>query len=339
MTNNNDNQVNLVMFNFIKIYRYLTVNIFLFLGAVNQIVMNRRGKTSDHQVKKEAPVVNGNGSRSPTKYCHNLPQITVMGQNSKIAQSKASAKLERQSVGTTISDTSGTTTLHVDGTDKIIRVDVQMEVKIISESELANGMDALRKAEPEPITPKQGGRKKAKAKKQKRKTESSIVDVSVLSKTMSPKSAIDVEKEKSPQPKSAKSKKGKGKDDKKPMKDCPLIDTTSSPEQASNSSSPSTLVAPPSGERSKRVPKKKNLDFDSELPSLNKKVKTPKKVETITAVVKIVEKLPKQEVSSTDKPVRWLVGDMVWSKVSGHPWWPCMLSYDPLLSIYTRMSG
>ena len=40
-----------------------------------------------------------------------------------------------------------------------------------------------------------------------------------------------------------------------------------------------------------------------------------------------------------EKPCEWLVGDLVWSKVSGHPWWPCMVAYDPNLGIYTRMKG
>ena len=35
----------------------------------------------------------------------------------------------------------------------------------------------------------------------------------------------------------------------------------------------------------------------------------------------------------------WLVGDLVWSKVSGHPWWPTMISYDPWLGVYTRIGG
>ena len=48
----------------------------------------------------------------------------------------------------------------------------------------------------------------------------------------------------------------------------------------------------------------------------------------------------KQTVASPDeKPCEWLVGDLVWSKVSGHPWWPCMVAYDPNLGIYTRMKG
>ncbi len=40
-----------------------------------------------------------------------------------------------------------------------------------------------------------------------------------------------------------------------------------------------------------------------------------------------------------EKPCEWLVGDLVWSKVSGHPWWPCMVAYDPNLGIYTKMKG
>lgn len=49
---------------------------------------------------------------------------------------------------------------------------------------------------------------------------------------------------------------------------------------------------------------------------------------------------PKQPPGYHDeKPCEWLVGDLVWSKVSGHPWWPCMVAYDPNLGIYTKMQG
>ena len=40
-----------------------------------------------------------------------------------------------------------------------------------------------------------------------------------------------------------------------------------------------------------------------------------------------------------DKPPTWLVGDLVWSKVSGHPWWPCMVTYDPHLGIFTKIKS
>ncbi|XP_066278922.1 histone-lysine N-methyltransferase NSD2-like isoform X2 [Branchiostoma lanceolatum] len=38
-------------------------------------------------------------------------------------------------------------------------------------------------------------------------------------------------------------------------------------------------------------------------------------------------------------PPRWLVGDLVWGKVSGHPWWPCMVAYDPVEGVYTKFKG
>ncbi|CAG2185920.1 Histone-lysine N-methyltransferase, H3 lysine-36 and H4 lysine-20 specific,Histone-lysine N-methyltransferase NSD2,Histone-lysine N-methyltransferase NSD3 [Mytilus edulis] len=45
------------------------------------------------------------------------------------------------------------------------------------------------------------------------------------------------------------------------------------------------------------------------------------------------------EVVEEEKPVEWLVGDCLWGKVAGHPWWPCMVSFDPHTGIYTKMQG
>lgn len=40
-----------------------------------------------------------------------------------------------------------------------------------------------------------------------------------------------------------------------------------------------------------------------------------------------------------DPLLKYNVGDLVWSKVSGYPWWPCMVSADPLLHSYTKLKG
>ncbi|XP_022361938.1 histone-lysine N-methyltransferase NSD2 isoform X2 [Enhydra lutris kenyoni] len=40
-----------------------------------------------------------------------------------------------------------------------------------------------------------------------------------------------------------------------------------------------------------------------------------------------------------DHLLKYNVGDLVWSKVSGYPWWPCMVSADPLLHNYTKLKG
>ncbi|XP_008840056.1 histone-lysine N-methyltransferase NSD2 isoform X2 [Nannospalax galili] len=37
--------------------------------------------------------------------------------------------------------------------------------------------------------------------------------------------------------------------------------------------------------------------------------------------------------------LKYNVGDLVWSKVSGYPWWPCMVSADPLLHNHTKLKG
>ncbi|XP_050803309.1 histone-lysine N-methyltransferase NSD2 isoform X2 [Gopherus flavomarginatus] len=57
--------------------------------------------------------------------------------------------------------------------------------------------------------------------------------------------------------------------------------------------------------------------------------KTPAKKDSIPSTVK------------DDKihVLKYNIGDLVWSKVSGYPWWPCMVSADPLLHSYTKLKG
>ncbi|KAM4706581.1 histone-lysine N-methyltransferase NSD2 [Discoglossus pictus] len=37
--------------------------------------------------------------------------------------------------------------------------------------------------------------------------------------------------------------------------------------------------------------------------------------------------------------LKYSVGDLVWSKVSGYPWWPCMITSDPILYSHTKIKG
>lgn len=36
---------------------------------------------------------------------------------------------------------------------------------------------------------------------------------------------------------------------------------------------------------------------------------------------------------------RFAVGDLVWTKVSGYPWWPCMVTIDPEFSSHFKQKG
>ncbi|KAM9330334.1 histone-lysine N-methyltransferase NSD2 [Gastrophryne carolinensis] len=40
-----------------------------------------------------------------------------------------------------------------------------------------------------------------------------------------------------------------------------------------------------------------------------------------------------------DLPCKVSVGDLVWAKVSGYPWWPCMVTSDPVLHSHTKIQG
>lgn len=69
-------------------------------------------------------------------------------------------------------------------------------------------------------------------------------------------------------------------------------------------------------------------------------------VQNLISAPFLFEKIPVEEDGSplTGKDdkihvLKYTVGDLVWSKVSGYPWWPCMISADPLLHNFTKLNG
>lgn len=38
-------------------------------------------------------------------------------------------------------------------------------------------------------------------------------------------------------------------------------------------------------------------------------------------------------------PIKWQIGDLLWGHVSGHPWWPGMVSSDPFSGLFTTIKG
>ena len=48
--------------------------------------------------------------------------------------------------------------------------------------------------------------------------------------------------------------------------------------------------------------------------------------------------IPQQSPCRMPKP-ELLVGDLVWSKIPGHAWWPSMVSYEPNKAVYFQSSG
>lgn len=35
----------------------------------------------------------------------------------------------------------------------------------------------------------------------------------------------------------------------------------------------------------------------------------------------------------------WMLGDLAWARVGGHPYWPCVIAVDPELNIFTKTTG
>jgi hypothetical protein len=35
----------------------------------------------------------------------------------------------------------------------------------------------------------------------------------------------------------------------------------------------------------------------------------------------------------------WVIGDLAWARVSGYPFWPCMIALDPQERIFTKTIG
>jgi len=49
--------------------------------------------------------------------------------------------------------------------------------------------------------------------------------------------------------------------------------------------------------------------------------------------------LSADDYSNKAKPTRYIIGDLIWSKMTGHPWWPCMVTEDPLQKKYSKITG
>ena len=54
----------------------------------------------------------------------------------------------------------------------------------------------------------------------------------------------------------------------------------------------------------------------------------------VTASLSAAESLASEDFGSV-----FLVGDVIWSKISGHDWWPSMVSYDPNTAVYFQTSA
>ncbi|XP_075427197.1 histone-lysine N-methyltransferase NSD2 isoform X1 [Ascaphus truei] len=84
--------------------------------------------------------------------------------------------------------------------------------------------------------------------------------------------------------------------------------------------------------------KRKSIKFGSTDDKLSVEVST-KSNSSESSEIKSLSDSETSEIKDEDSSFKHSIGDMVWSKVSGYPWWPCMVTSDPVLYSHTKIKG
>ncbi|CAJ0951368.1 unnamed protein product [Ranitomeya imitator] len=91
--------------------------------------------------------------------------------------------------------------------------------------------------------------------------------------------------------------------------------------------------------KGKRGRKRKSIKLEPNEEDKTCEEKTPDESSTSEAP----EEKPSSDLNTSDlqeqEETKFSVGDLVWSKVSGYPWWPCMVTSDPVLHSHTKIKG
>ncbi|XP_053560192.1 histone-lysine N-methyltransferase NSD2 isoform X2 [Bombina bombina] len=92
-------------------------------------------------------------------------------------------------------------------------------------------------------------------------------------------------------------------------------------------------------QKSKRGNKRKSIKFESPEDKLAiEALSTSSSSES--SEMKTVSDLDTSDLKEKeDLLLKYFIGDVVWSKVSGYPWWPCMITCDPILYTHSKIKG
>ncbi|XP_060071280.1 histone-lysine N-methyltransferase NSD2-like [Ylistrum balloti] len=231
---------------------------------------------------------------------HHLPQIANLTRNTKIAQSKASAKRESTECIPNVE-----ATLHIEGTGKVVKLDADLKTELCVQEagDVSPGTGDVAKTEEETEKEKSDDTGKSKSRSGK--------------KSRKPASTIKKNAEESPQIADKKT------------------ESNPSPEKLSPSNQVYKNIFQETVVLGKRNRKPKKIDFEEEKTSQKGTTTTVRKKTPEIKEEPHTERVTKVE---EEKPAQWLVGDVLWGKVPGHPWWPCMVAYDPFQGLYTKFN-
>lgn len=84
----------------------------------------------------------------------------------------------------------------------------------------------------------------------------------------------------------------------------------------------------------------KTADNNNNSTIVEKKFALTKFKEDLDKSKNVDENDNKKKINVTENENVLLVGDIVWSKIPGHCWWPSMISYDPVDAVFcTKLNG
>ncbi|XP_055956003.1 histone-lysine N-methyltransferase NSD2 isoform X2 [Patella vulgata] len=248
---------------------------------------------------------------------HHLPQIPTMDKGLKKAYSKSNTK---QSAGP-----DSVSVTHVEGTGAVLKIsETTLEV-----DDLLNKMEAEDEKEKAEVNGKEKSEESKKTETEKMEKVEKFEKVEKMEKVEKVEKMEKVEKtEKIPEPKTSENNKSEFNTPKsrRTSKGRKIKDKKDESEYTTSAKSVRKIET--AEQRTKRVVKRKLPKSD--FPETEK---SPKETKVKTPPVQVSPEMEQQ------KPAKYGMGDMLWAKVGGHPWWPCMVSECPYTNIYTRIQG
>ncbi|XP_052226023.1 histone-lysine N-methyltransferase NSD2-like isoform X2 [Dreissena polymorpha] len=264
-----------------------------------------------------------NGSDAPaTGFRHALPQIAAMSRHPKIAQSKT-ASSDPLPIGQSTTEVEGVGKVFHIGSE-LMEVDTSPEKNLLEQ--LENNTSPATEVPPEikenhnskdikDDTKNTHGLNGATSDVNLETTNSEVSSKESRSRGRKSNTLKKETPAKSPASKSSNESSRESSKKRKPVDANTTPVTVETP--ISDASSPS---------KRQRKPKKFEDETEPQKPQKSAE-KTPTKAKPAVVVDAELE---------AKYPVKWLVGDLVWAKVPTHPWWPCMISYDPFTSVHTK---
>ncbi|KAK7508605.1 hypothetical protein BaRGS_00000171 [Batillaria attramentaria] len=308
---------------------------------------------------------------------HRLPQIPTMNRNTKIAQSKTSAKLD--TVKTESEQEAAV--IHIEGTDTVVKIgsDGTHETsdptpapqsdtkKARKERTGKKTVERKQDGEKEPSDLK-GGRRRSRKQEGSSKRRSKAGDASRVDDTdddgqqeatMKPSkeeaetdNPVTTDLDTSEQKNDEMEQDGSGKSDSAKQEleapeehslPCDTEEKLTKPSQ-----DPTEIKQQTAGKKAGKVEQTKESPMPGETISDCKVyVSAAGTILPRTVLLRESEKPSDSQLArimegkthefDASHPIKWHIGDLLWGHVSGHPWWPGMVSSDPFSGLYTTI--